>query len=134
MCPGPEKHGQVIKQKQKGGGVTELIFYLAFILFSLIAHLVQFWKVAPHFAILSRITVPTLSENRQLLFKEANMHLILQKTERRTVLKPYWSPRRIETLVFSGLITATQSHTATFQSVIILNVSEPRSCTKNTFP
>lgn len=134
MCPGPEKHGQVIKQKRKGGRVTELIFYLAFILFSLIAHLIQFWKAAPHFTILSRITVPTLSENRQLLFKEANMGLFLQKTERRIVLKSYWSPCRIETLVFSSLITATQSHTPPSQSVIILYVLEPLSCTKNTFP
>lgn len=51
MCPGPEKQGLIIKLKQKGGGVTELIFCLAFILFSLIAYLVQFWKAAPHFAI-----------------------------------------------------------------------------------
>lgn len=128
MCPGPEKHGQIIKQKRKGGGVTELIFYLAFILFSLIAHFVQFWKAAPHFTILSSITVPTVSENRQLLFKEANMGLFLQKTERRIVLKPYQSPCRIETLVFSSLITATQS-----QSVIILYVLEPLSCTRTYF-
>lgn len=34
----------------------------------------------PHFAILWRITVPTLSENKQFPFKEANTDSILQKT------------------------------------------------------
>lgn len=58
--------------KQKSGGVTELIFHLAFILFPLTAHPVQFWTVAPRFAMLSRITIPALSQNRQPFSKAAN--------------------------------------------------------------
>lgn len=58
--------------KQKGGGVTELIFYLAFTLFSLTTHPIQFWKVVSRFAMLSRIIIPALSQNKQLFFKAAN--------------------------------------------------------------
>lgn len=79
MCPGPRKHGRVIKQQQKGGGVRELISCLAFILSSLITHLVPFCKAGPHFTTVPRITIPTLSENGQLLFKGADTDLILQK-------------------------------------------------------